>query len=128
MAFVPVNPTEMKWMFDRFHLSQGARIDDLLICSGVIGVGADGKVPTSAEEEFRNAWRAIGVVLEEAGLNYSHIVECTTFHVGLRQHMKTFMKVRDEFLRAPWPAWTAVGISELAAPDARVEIRVIART
>ncbi len=33
---------------------------------------------------------------------------------------------RDEFIRPPWPAWTAIGISELAVPGARVEIRVIA--
>ncbi|MBW1852913.1 MAG: RidA family protein, partial [Deltaproteobacteria bacterium] len=38
-----------------------------------------------------------------------------------------FMKARDEVLSEPWPAWTAIGISELAVPGARVEIRVIAQ-
>jgi enamine deaminase RidA (YjgF/YER057c/UK114 family) len=38
------------------------------------------------------------------------------------------MKVRDEFLKAPWPAWTAIGITELAIPGAHVEIRVLARS
>jgi enamine deaminase RidA (YjgF/YER057c/UK114 family) len=37
------------------------------------------------------------------------------------------MKVRDEFLSEPWPAWTAIGVSELAVPQAHVEIRVTAR-
>jgi enamine deaminase RidA (YjgF/YER057c/UK114 family) len=41
--------------------------------------------------------------------------------------MKAFMKVRDEVLSEPWPAWTAIGISELFIPGARVEIRVIAQ-
>jgi enamine deaminase RidA (YjgF/YER057c/UK114 family) len=36
------------------------------------------------------------------------------------------MKVRDEFISAPWPAWTAIGVSELAVPGARVEVRVVA--
>jgi enamine deaminase RidA (YjgF/YER057c/UK114 family) len=48
----------------------------------------------------------------------------TTFHVGLQEHLGTFLAVRDEFLSAPWPAWTAIGVSELAAPGARVEIKV----
>ena len=40
--------------------------------------------------------------------------------------MGEFMSVRDEFLSEPWPAWTAIGITELAIPGARVEIRVTA--
>ena len=41
--------------------------------------------------------------------------------------MGDFMLVRDEYLAEPWPAWTAIGISELAVPGARVEIQVTAR-
>jgi enamine deaminase RidA (YjgF/YER057c/UK114 family) len=36
------------------------------------------------------------------------------------------MKIRDEFISEPWPAWTAIGCTDLAAPGARVEIRVTA--
>jgi enamine deaminase RidA (YjgF/YER057c/UK114 family) len=68
----------------------------------------------------------VGRILQEAGLDYTHIQEYTTYHVGLSQHMRTFMAVRDEFLDEPWPAWTAIGITELAVPGARVEVRVVA--
>lgn len=44
----------------------------------------------------------------------------------MQEHIGEFMKVRDEFISAPWPAWTAIGCVELAFPGARVEIRVIA--
>lgn len=128
MSFEPVNPAASKRMYDRFHFSQGVKLDDLIVCSGQIGTGADGKLPAAIEDEFRNAWNLVGGVLKEAGLDYSHIVEYTTFHVGLQQHMGAFMKVRDEFLKAPWPAWTAIGITELAIPGAHVEIRVLARS
>jgi enamine deaminase RidA (YjgF/YER057c/UK114 family) len=37
------------------------------------------------------------------------------------------MAVKDSFLPSPYPAWTAVGISELAVPGALVEIRAVAR-
>ena len=36
------------------------------------------------------------------------------------------LKVKDEFVSEPWPAWTAIGITELAVPGARVEIRATA--
>ena len=41
--------------------------------------------------------------------------------------MADFMEVRDKYLREPWPAWTAIGITELAVPGAHVEIRVTAK-
>ena len=114
--------------YDNFHFAPGVLANGLLVCSGQIGAGADGKIPEDAKEEFRNAWRSIGRVLDAAGLGYEDIVELTSYHVDLPSHMGAFMKVKDEFLQAPWPAWTAIGITALALPGARVEIRVIAAT
>jgi enamine deaminase RidA (YjgF/YER057c/UK114 family) len=112
--------------YDGFHFAPAVRAGELLFCSGQIGVGSGGKVPDQPEEEFRNAWTAVGRILTEAGLTYDNIIEYTTYHVGLQQHLPAFMKVRDEFISEPWPAWTAIGVSELAVPGARVEVRVVA--
>ena len=70
----------------------------------------------------------MGRILEAAGLGFDDVLELTTFHVGLRDHLRAFLAVKDEFLQAPWPAWTAIGVSELAVPGARVEIKVTAGT
>lgn len=112
--------------YERFHFAQAVRHGGLLICSGQIGLSAGGGVPESPEEEFRNAWSAVGRVLAEAGAGFADVLEYTTYHVGLAAHLQTFMAVRDEFLDPPWPAWTAIGITELAVPGARLEIRVTA--
>jgi enamine deaminase RidA (YjgF/YER057c/UK114 family) len=126
MTIETVNPAGSEFLLENFHFSQAAWHAGVLHCSGQIGMNAEGRVPEDAAEEFRNAWQAVGRVLEAAGLGYSDIVEYTTFHVGLSAHMNTFMGVRDEFLAAPWPAWTAIGITELAVPGARLEIQVTA--
>ena len=127
MAIKTINSKASKGLYDRFHFSQAVHAGELLICSGQIGTGSEGKVPTDLAEEFRNAWRGVGSVLEVAGVGFSDILEYTTYHVGLQSSMATFMKVRDEFLSEPWPAWTAIGITELAVSGAHVEIRVTAR-
>ena len=88
--------------------------------------GAGGQVPEDAEEEFHNAWKSVGAVLEEAGLGFDSIVEYTTYHVDMQSHLGAFMKVRDQYLSEPWPAWTAIGTTGLAIPGARVEVRVTA--
>ncbi len=115
-----------KFMYERFHFAEGTISNGHIFCSGVIGQDAKGKLPDDISDEFRNAWQKIDALLKEAGSDLDHIVELTSYHVGLQAHMTEFMAVRDEFLKAPWPAWTAIGITELAAPGAHVEIKVVA--
>ena len=126
MAKDIVVPANAQFAYDNFHFAQAARANGFLLCSGQIGTGADGTVPESAGDEFRNAWRSVGNVLEAAGLGFDDIVEITSYHVGLRDNMGAFMKVKDEFVKEPFPAWTAIGCTELAVEGARVEIRVVA--
>jgi len=114
-------------LYDRFHFSQAVRHGDLLLCSGQIGTDASGGVPKEFIDEARNAWAAVGRVLAAAGVDHGAIIEFTSYHVGLQQGLADFMAARDEVLREPWPAWTAIGVAELAVPGARVEIRVTAR-
>ena len=116
-----VVPDSGRKMYDNFHFAPAVRHGDLILCSGQLGRG------DTPEAEFRSAWRAIGETLAAAGASYADILEFTSYHVGLREHMQTFMQVKDEFLKEPYPAWTAIGITELAFPGARVEIRVTAR-
>ncbi|MCY3795748.1 MAG: RidA family protein [Gammaproteobacteria bacterium] len=118
-------PKEDRATYDNFHFAPAVRTGDLVLLSGQIGATGGG-VPDSAEEEFRLAWQGVGRVLAAAGLGFEDVVEITTYHVNLQQHLATFMKVKDEFVGEPWPAWTAIGITELAIPGARVEIRVTA--
>ena len=117
-------PEAMKASYDNFHFTPAQRHNGVVYASGQLGTGAGGKIPESAEEEFRNAWQAVGAILQEAGLDFSNIIEFTSYHVGLQENLGTFMKVKDEFISEPYPAWTAIGITELAVPGARVEIRV----
>jgi len=65
--------------------------------------------------------------LETTGLHFDDIVEMTTYHVALRKHLKAFIKVKDEFVGMPYPAWTAIGIEELITEGTLLEIRVIAK-
>jgi enamine deaminase RidA (YjgF/YER057c/UK114 family) len=71
--------------------------------------------------------RALALTLAAAGLDFTDVIEMTTYHVHLQQHWMTFVKVKDEFVHEPYPAWTAVGVTELARPGALIEIKVTAR-
>jgi len=122
-----VIPKGQEVFYDRFHFAPAVKDGDRLYCSGVIGVGADGKVPADPETQFTQAFEMLKSVLTTAGASLKDVVEMTTFHTGLQTHLPTFMKVKDRYLQEPYPAWTAIGITELALPGGLVEIKVIAR-
>jgi len=60
-------------------------------------------------------------------MDFGHIVEMTTYHVGLRDHLEVFKSIRDEFVKEPFPAWTAIEVAGFVREGTIVEIRVIAR-
>ena len=121
-----VVPASQQAFYDRFHFAPAVRAGELLLCSGQIGTGADGRPPVDPEAQFVAAFEQVSAVLREVGLDFSDVVELTTFHVGM-QHLRTFAAVKDRYLREPYPAWTAIGVSELAFPGGLVEVRATAR-
>ena len=127
MAIKTIVRDSAKALYNHFHFSEAVESNGFLLCSGIIGTGKAGEVPTDIREEFDNAWSDVISLLKEAGADASHIVEYTSYHVGLQADMAAFMEVRDKYLHEPWPAWTAIGITELAVPGAHVEIRVTAK-
>ncbi len=122
-----VIPQGMELFYERLHFAPAVRSGDRLYCAGVIGVGTDGVPPADPEAQFTQAFELLNTVLTTAGASFADVVDMTTFHVGLQANLRTFAKVKDRYLKAPYPAWTAIGITELAVPGALVEIRVVAR-
>ncbi len=110
-----------------WHLSPIVDAGEYVFFSGVTGFHPDGRVDGDPERQFRDAFGFMQTNLAEVGLDWSGVVEMTTYHVDLRRHFDTFVRVKDEFVREPYPAWTAIGVSELISLGTLLEIRVIAK-
>ncbi len=118
-------PASMRGQYDNFHFAPAVRVGDLLLCSGQIGADEAGSCPEDPETQFRLAFEGLKAIVEEAGGSMANVVEMTTFHTDMSL-LGTFMKVKDQFVAEPYPAWTAIGCTELAMPGARVEIKATA--
>ena len=116
----------MQSTYDNSHFSPAVIDGGHVFISGVIGTNGDGKVPDDPAEQFQCAFEGVKTVLEAAGSGLDRIVEMTTYHVDLHSHLGAFFVVKDEHIKEPYPAWTAIGVSALARRKALVEIRVIA--
>lgn len=126
MAKEPIVPPGSEGTYQGFHFAPAIRDGDYLWCSGSTGTGSDGKNAEEPEQQFVAAFEDVKRVLEHAGASFADVVEMTTFHVGFNEHLGKFMKVKDQYVKEPYPAWTAIGVSELAF-GSLVEIKVVAR-
>ena len=66
-------------------------------------------------------------MLAEAGVGYEDIIDSTLYVVDLQKNAGAMAKAKDEFIKAPYPASTWIGVTELVIPGARAEIKVTAR-
>lgn len=120
-------PAWMQPIYDAFHFAPAVVDGDHLRCSGMIGLRPDLTVPEDPTDQFTLAFENLRGLLAEAGLTFANVTDMTTYHVGLQEHVHAFAAVKDKYMAAPYAAWTAVGVTELAIPGALVEIQVTAR-
>jgi enamine deaminase RidA (YjgF/YER057c/UK114 family) len=74
--------------------SPGLRVVDTIHVSGAIGRPPDGDLPADIAEQFRQLYRNIAAVLGEAEATWADVVEMTSYHVGLREHIETLFAVQ----------------------------------
>jgi len=94
----------------------------------VLFVSGQGPRDLKAEPEvqIRQTLEKIQTVLQTAGASWRNVVMIRSYFVNLKRDLPLFRKVRREFLVEPYPASTAIGVTELATPDLQIEIEAIA--
>jgi enamine deaminase RidA (YjgF/YER057c/UK114 family) len=78
------------------------------------------------ETQFRQTFERIKVILEQAGGSMRNIVILRAYFVHFSRDLPVYRKVRKEYLVQPYPASTAVGVTELAPPGNVIEIEAVA--
>jgi enamine deaminase RidA (YjgF/YER057c/UK114 family) len=94
--------------------------------SGHTGEDPDGRFPDEMEAQIRGTFRNLTETLAAAGSGWPQVVSMTSYHVGLRGYEEAVLGIAGEFIAAPFPAWTAVGVTELWPPEALIEISCVA--
>jgi enamine deaminase RidA (YjgF/YER057c/UK114 family) len=119
---VLINPPGSERVYERMQFSQAVRVGDIVWVSGQVGVDEKGEAGKGIEEQTRIAFKNLERVLAEAGGSLADVVELMTFHTSMAD-IRGFAKVKSEFIPEKYPAWTAVGVTELVMPQFLVEIR-----
>jgi enamine deaminase RidA (YjgF/YER057c/UK114 family) len=121
--------------YDQYHFSPSRRVGDTLYISGVV-VGrrnGEGKDADAFKAQVRRAFHRIQTTLNAAGASFDDVVMLNTFHVWQGPNFEgdraaqfaAFSAVKDEFMKPPYPAWTAIGTTSLIPDNGIVEIQAI---
>jgi enamine deaminase RidA (YjgF/YER057c/UK114 family) len=78
------------------------------------------------EQQIRQTFEHLGAVLRAGGASFKNVVMLRAYFVHLGRDLSVYRKVRKEYLVEPYPASTAVGVTELAIPGLQVEIEAVA--
>jgi enamine deaminase RidA (YjgF/YER057c/UK114 family) len=122
----PIVPAVWANFYEETRIPAALRVGDTLRVTGHTGETAEGVFSTDVESQIRQVFRNIALTLTEAGANWSDVVEINSYHVGLVEQSEALIRVAAEFLNDPYPAWTAVGATELIVTEALVEISCVA--
>lgn len=124
-----VVPEASQATYNTFHYAPAVRAGDTIYLSGIVAGLAGNQSetnPADVEAAFDRAFESIGVILTAAGADWSHVVEMTTFHTELIPQIGPFTASKDKYLKAPYPAWTAIDVDRLYPERGLVEIKIIA--
>ncbi len=144
-------PEALRGVYEGWHFAPAVISRGMIYCSGIIGTSVDGEAPgkealegarstttvsdaglaalqavRDPEAQFATAFEALAAILAEAGAGLGDVIEITTYHVDIGRYMEAFVRVKDRYLKEPYPAWTAIGVAELVVPGGLMEIRAIA--
>lgn len=98
----------------------------MLYLSGVVAnvkESDEGDISLAIERAFDD----IELILSEVGASWNNVVDVTSYMTDLDQQIGTLWAVKEKRVPAPYPAWTAIGVSRLFGGDsAIIEIKVVA--
>lgn len=123
-VIMPDNPDQLK-LRQSWGFADAVVSGDTVYLSGVVVGTRDGDA--KLEDAYARAFARIGEILAKAGAGWDDVVDITTFHTDLKTQMPAITAVKKQYVRAPFPAWTAIEVTRLIPDRGITEIKIIAR-
>lgn len=118
------NPTLLKYE-QEWGFSDAIVTGDTIYLSGVVAGPREGE--TDMEAAYGRAFERIGETLKRAGAGWDDVVDITSFHTDVTAQMPAITAVKNRYVKAPFPAWTAIQVVRLIPDNGITEIKVVAK-
>lgn len=99
---------------------------DTIHLSGVVAGPAPGE--DSLQPGYERAFARLDAIIRRLGATWDDVLVFDTFHKGpVAAQVEALLPVKNRYIKAPFPTWTAVGVSDLYSADAVTEIKLTLR-
>jgi enamine deaminase RidA (YjgF/YER057c/UK114 family) len=116
-----------KGLYDFATYAPFTRASGLIFTAGMVGIDGEGHPLPTAEAQFHAIFDRLDAVLRVTGRTWDDVVELSTFHVDMHQHLESFVAVKRARMGEHRPAWTAVGVACLYQPGVLAEAKIVIR-
>ena len=121
----PVIPKGLEFATD-IGFSPALIYGDTVYLSGALGVQNTDDA-AGMEMAIQSVFSELDMVLKDSGTDWAHVVEMTSYHTDLPAQQEIFRKIKDTYIKPPYPAWTAVEVQGLWLEKGIVEVKLIAK-
>jgi enamine deaminase RidA (YjgF/YER057c/UK114 family) len=116
---------ENRQFFEKYGFSEAVIDGDRVYLSGVVAGLQRGEIDPAAA--YDRAFKVIADILKRSGSSWDSVLEMTTYHTDVTGQIDAFAAVKARYVRAPFPAWTAIDVDRLLPDNGLVEIKVVAK-
>ena len=124
VVVMPSDPSALKLEQD-WGFSDAIVTGDTVYLSGVVAGVREGE--TDLKAGYTRAFERIGDILKKSGASWDDVVDITSFHTDLTTQMPAIVAVKNNYVKPPFPAWTAIQVSRLIPSNGITEIKVVAK-
>ena len=97
---------------------------DTIYLSGIVVGQRQGE---AMEAAYDRTYRQIGAILARAGASWDDVVDITSFHTDVTAQMPAIVAAHKKYVKAPYPAWTAIDVDRLIPERGITEIKIVAK-
>ncbi len=97
---------------------------DTIYLSGIVVGQREGE---AMEAAYDRTYRQIGAILKRAGASWDDVVDITSFHTDVTAQMPALVAAHKKYVKAPYPAWTAIDVDRLIPERGITEIKIVAK-
>lgn len=108
---------------EEYGFSDAVIVGDTIHLSGIVAGMAPGE--TDMKPAYDRVYRHIGTILKRAGASFDDVVDMTSFHTDVEAQLKPMAEVHKKYVKAPYPAWTAIGVAKVLG-NGITEIKITA--
>jgi enamine deaminase RidA (YjgF/YER057c/UK114 family) len=123
-VLMPSDPAQRQFQ-EEWGFSDAVITGDMIYVSGAV-VGGKRAGETSFAPAFDRIYRRIGAILERAGASWDDVVDLTSYHTDVDGQIEDMVSVHKRYVKAPYPAWTAIGGARIL-DNGIAEIKIVAR-